>query len=125
MDRLSIFYLIVVFIDFLLCDAEPDQCDGMGKTMRKLKCGETILQEEKVYNAKKKQFQSKQASLMVQEHYADLPYPPFSMGDMAREMTYYTNSLRVLPILMQYTNSLDILNHHLYQVDSMVVVVML
>ena len=80
-----------------------------------------------MYKAKKKQFQSKQVSLMVQEHYTDLPYPPFSMGDMTREMTYYTNSLRVLPIFIQYSNSLDVLNHHLYQVqvDSMVVVVML
>ena len=116
-----------MFIECLSCEDAPDPCVGMGKTMRKLKCGETILQEENKDKAKKKLFQSKQASLMVQEHYADLPYPPFSMGDIAREMAYYTNSLRVLPIILQYTNMLDILNHHLYQVkvDSMVVVVML
>ena len=105
-----------VFIYFQLCDSVPDMCAGMGKAMRKLQCGEQDLQEEKIYQDQTKQFESKDAGKMVQEHYADLPYPPFSFGDMAKEMSYYSGEVRVRPIFMQYGNSLDMLNHHLYRV---------
>ena len=122
MAGLSVFNLLVhltVLIDFLLCDSKPDQCEGMSKTRRKMMCGDKIQQDEKMYEAKNKQFQSKAASDMVQEHYVDLPYPPFSMGDMTREMAYYTHSKwdALRPMFMQYANNLDMLNHHLYQVD--------
>ena len=108
--------LVAVFIYLQLCDSVPDMCAGMGKAMRKLKCGELVVQEEEIYQDKSKQFESKHAGKMVQEHYADLPYPPFSFGDMAKEMTYYSGEVRVRPIFMQYGNSLDMLNHHLYRV---------
>eukprot|EP00090_Calanus_glacialis_P032215 TRINITY_DN5342_c0_g1_i1.p1 TRINITY_DN5342_c0_g1~~TRINITY_DN5342_c0_g1_i1.p1 ORF type:complete len:542 (-),score=129.47 TRINITY_DN5342_c0_g1_i1:28-1653(-) len=118
MVGLSAYHLRVwatVVIYFQLCDSVPDMCAGMGKAMRKLKCGEPVLQEEKIYPDQTKQFESKHAGKMVQEHYADLPYPPFSFGDMAKEMTYYSGEVRVRPIFMQYGNSLDMLNHHLYR----------
>ena len=91
-------------------------CAGMGKAMKKLKYGELVAQEEEIYQDKSKQFESKHAGKMVQEHYADLPYPPFSLSDMLREVSYYSGKVRARPIYPQYANSLDILNQYLYRV---------
>ena len=107
---------LVLFKYLLLCDSAPDQCVGMGKAMRKLKCGETVQKEEKIYQETTKHFESKYKGKMVQEHYVDLPYPPFSFSDMAREMSYYAGNVRGHPLFQQYANSLDMLNHYLYKV---------
>ena len=105
---------VTVFIYLQLCDSGPDMCAGMGKAMRKLKCGELVVQEEEIYQEKSKQFESKHTGKMVQEHYADLPYPPFSLSDMLRKKPYYSGS----PIFPQYANTLYLLNHHLYRVSQ-------
>ena len=94
-----------------------DHCEGIqGKAMRKLKWGKVVLEEEMMYEEKRKEFKLKQPGVMVQEHYADLPYPPFSLSDMAREMSYYVGTVRDRPFFQQFTNNLDMLNHHLYRV---------
>ena len=121
MVGLSAYHLRVwatVVIYFQLCDSVPDMCAGMGKAMRKLKCGELVAQEEEIYQEKSKQFESKHTGKMVQEHYADLPYPPFTLRDMIGEISYYSGKVRAPPIFLQYANSLDMLNHHLYRVSQ-------
>lgn len=97
-------------------DQDKDQCQGvMGKAMKRLRCGEQVLQEDKQYEERRKEFVVKAPGDMVQEHYADLPYPPFSLSDIAREMSYYAGRNNDRPLVQQYSNNLDMISHHLYR----------
>ena len=92
-------------------------CTGLGKAMRRLKCGEPPAPEEDALGQeRRKEFLPGPAGEMVQGHYAHLPYPPFSMSDLARELAYYAGQVRERPLFQSFANSLDMLNHHLYRV---------
>ena len=54
----------------------------------------------------------------VQEQYTDLPYPPFTVTDLIREQSYYSfPGSRRRPLFYQHSNSLNVINHHLFQVQ--------
>lgn len=52
---------------------------------------------------------------VVRGQYEDLPYPEFTLEDMAREQSYYSGPATPPPLLYQHTNSLDLVNHYLFR----------
>ena len=100
-------------------DVEADQCKGMSKAMRRMKCGKvanSVTEDSDMKGLEERVGQN--FSTVVQDQYTDLPYPPFSLFDMVKEQKYYsmTPDSHSRPIFYQHTNSLNILNHYLYKV---------
>ena len=101
---------------------EIDECTGMSKAMRRIKCKKVskneLPEDWDIRDMKEKMYQN--FSSVVQDQYTDLPYPPFSMSDMVREKNYYALAPDSYnrPIFYQHTNSLNILNHYLYKVKQ-------
>ena len=114
-------YTIVIYIGVLgVGSSEVDECAGMSKAMRRIKCKNVpkneLPDDWDIKGMKEKMYQD--FSSVVQDQYTDLPYPPFSISDMVREKNYYTLApdSYTRPIFYQHTNSLNILNHYLYKV---------
>ena len=85
--------------------------------MQKLKCKEPAISQQEELEHEQIKFSMKDAGFMVQDHYTDLPYPPFDVFDMTREMAHYQEDKNAHPIKKQYGNSLSIISHYLFNVS--------
>ena len=101
---------------------ELDQCKGMSKAMKRMKCEKVVDKPPEDWDMiAMKEKLNHNLSSVVQDQYTDLPYPAFSLFDMVREQNYYalTPDSHSRPMFYQHTNSLNILNHYLYKVTLM------
>ena len=116
--RLSISsFLLLGFIDFCLLSLEDDECKGMSKAMKRIKCKKVVtnIDDLNIRNNDGQNF-----TTVVQDQYTDLPYPPFSVFDMVEEQKYYATQPEASsrPKFYQHTNSLNVINHYLYKVKD-------